>query len=121
MSAGHDIYSIEPIVLKPYKTEVISARISVELKARTSALVIGRSSLSAKGILTHSGLIDPWYSKDLKVILTNLSGEDIHLDQSSPIAQFIVIPTALPQLISGITLKPGRTSTNEDHGTVYDG
>ena len=121
-SAGYDVNLIEPIVLQAHKTSVNSIGLSVELGARTVAIVFGRSSIASRGVLVHPGIIDPAYSQDLKIILTNLTAEDIFLDTVDPVAQLLILPTLTPEIIEAVTLKVGRGGfgSSNHNGNLYE-
>lgn len=91
LAAGHDLYSIENIVLKARGRAVVSTGIAVAIPPGYYGRVAPRSGLAVKhGIDTAAGVIDADYRGELKVALFNLSDEDYEITEGERIAQFIV-------------------------------
>lgn len=93
--AGFDLVTSEPVVIPPGEFRDVPCGISVELPPHVWGLVTGRSSaLRKKGLLIHSGIIDPGYRGPLFAGAFNLTGEGVRIDQGERVAQFICINNA---------------------------
>ena len=76
--------------------------------------------MSLKEILTHIGVIDPAFSDNLKVILTNLTNKWIKLDRLIAITQ-ITIKICSPSLLQLHTLRTNRKGFgSSNNGTLYE-
>ena len=115
-SSGYDIFLTESIILQGYKTEVISVAVSLEVPARATAVVYGRSSVISLGILVHSGVIDPGYSESLKIVLSNLLPNPVVLDSKKAVAQIVLFPILAPRVLEAPTVKPGRSGFGSTNG-----
>jgi dUTP pyrophosphatase len=95
---GYDLFSLEYTVLYPGK--VANIRTGVAVEARYMGMPLGllvrdRSSMAAKGIFTHGGVIDAGYRGEIVVLMSWL-GCDIeghyNIDKGDKIAQLVPVP-----------------------------
>ena len=121
-SAGYDVYLTDPCLIKAHKTAVCSISLSVEIAARTAGIIFARSSVAARGVLTHNGVIDPAYSDELKIVLSNLTDKDIFLGCNDPVAQLLILPTYCPEIIEAVTVNVGRSGfgSSNQNGSIYE-
>lgn len=103
-SAGYDLSACmeSPFVLKKGCRTLVSTGIAVQLPPGTVGLVFIRSSLGAKHGLALSnsvGVIDEDYRGEIKIGLTNLSGEDYTIQLGERLAQLVVVPAYYPQTL----------------------
>ena len=83
----------EPITLKPLERCFVPTGLYIELPDGYEAQVRPRSGLAAKmgiTVLNSPGTIDPDYRGEIKVILVNLSNEEVRLNSGERIAQLII-------------------------------
>lgn len=94
-SSGMDIRAFlnEAVQLKPLQRELISTGLFIELPVGYEAQIRPRSGLAIKqGItcLNSPGTIDADYRGEIKVILINLSNEDVTIHSGDRIAQMVI-------------------------------
>ncbi len=94
-SAGMDLraFLTEPVTLKPLGRALIPTGLFIELPQGHEAQVRPRSGLAFKKgitVLNSPGTIDSDYRGEIKVILINLSSEEVSIDDGERIAQMIV-------------------------------
>jgi dUTP pyrophosphatase len=65
--------------------------LAMELPSTHGALVEDRSGLAVRGITTLAGVIDPGYRGELKIVLTNLTGEAQTVAPGHRIAQLRIV------------------------------
>lgn len=97
-SSGMDIRAFlnEAVQLKPLQRELISTGLFIELPVGYEAQIRPRSGLAIKqGItcLNSPGTIDADYRGEIKVILINLSNEDVTIHSGDRIAQMVIQKT----------------------------
>ena len=113
-AAGHDIYlslpdGMESVRIMPSETRAVPTGVSLRMPEYMEAQVRGRSSMSLRGLVCHLGTIDPDYSGEVSVILTNTSSRPIRLVRGDRIAQ-LVFSRILPVKLEGADqLPPPRT------------
>lgn len=104
-AAGMDLYACinEPATLKPHEIRVIPTGIAIELEsADYVAYIFARSGLAIKhGIAPANcvGVIDSDYRGEVCVGLLNQTEEDFTIEPGERIAQLVISPVALPQIM----------------------
>ena len=89
--AGHDLYAIEDVSLKPLERSVVKTGIKLSLPSGYYGRVAPRSGLAVKkGIDVLAGVIDSGYMGEVGVVLINLSSENQDLKKGDKIAQLII-------------------------------
>lgn len=71
-----------------------------------------RSGLSAKGIVGTFGTVDADYRGEVRVILTNLSGEAFTVSNGDRVAQGVIAPVVRPALVEVDELTPTERGGN---------
>ncbi|MCF8218569.1 MAG: dUTP diphosphatase [Bacteroidales bacterium] len=94
-SAGMDLNANleEPVVLKPLERQLISTGIYIAVPKGYEAQVRPRSGLAVKkgiSVLNSPGTIDADYRGEVKVVLVNLSNENVEINNGERIAQMII-------------------------------
>lgn len=98
-AAGYDVCSIEEIVLCARSKQLVSTGLSFTVPESTYGQLAPRSGLSVKGIHVGAGVIDRDYTGEVKVLLFNMSDDDIVIKPKERIAQLIVKKIELPDVI----------------------
>ena len=96
--AGLDIYGLEDLILLPGQGRAARTGIALALPGRHVGLITDRSSLAKKGIKIAGGVIDAGYRGEIRVILWNITTEEIRLNRGERIAQLLVLPIAIPRI-----------------------
>jgi dUTP pyrophosphatase len=94
-SAGMDLRANidAPITLKSLERAMVPTGLFIELPEGYEAQIRPRSGLAAKkgiSVLNSPGTIDADYRGEIKVILVNLSNENVTIEDGERIAQMIV-------------------------------
>lgn len=116
-SAGLDLSAcIETDVeIKPNETKKIGTGIAIELEQNTVGLVFGRSGLGVKFGITLAncvGVIDSDYRGEIIVGLHNSSTESYTIKAGERIAQLVVVPIFLPEVVEVETLDETKRGEN---------
>ena len=111
-SAGADLRALirGTLTLAPGERAAVPTGIRIELPAGYEAQVRPRSGLALeKGVtcLNSPGTVDSDYRGELKVILINLSGEEVTIADGDRIAQLVIAPVSRARFKSTSSL--GRT------------
>ena len=96
-ASGMDLMAFinEPITLKPQKSCLVPAGISVAFPSDFEIQIRPRSGLAAKhniSVLNTPGTIDSDYRGEIKVILYNHGDSDFLINNKDRIAQMILVP-----------------------------
>lgn len=104
-SAGYDLYACidEPITLKAGETAIIPTGIAIGLgNPNYAAFIYPRSGIAIKhgiGLLNSVGVIDSDYRGEICVGVINQISEPYTIQPLERIAQMIIEPVELPELV----------------------
>lgn len=95
LSAGLDLRAVldEPAVLRSLERKLIGTGLYIELPAGFEAQIRPRSGMAFKHgitVLNSPGTIDADYRGELKVLLVNLSVNDVVIEHGDRVAQMVV-------------------------------
>lgn len=92
-AAGYDLFSIETICIEPLGRFAVDTGVQCEIPVGCFGYVCGRSGLALnKGLMIGGGIIDSDYRGNLKVIVVNMSNEELRIEYGMKVAQMICIP-----------------------------
>ncbi|MCF8365843.1 MAG: dUTP diphosphatase [Bacteroidales bacterium] len=94
-SAGMDLRSNidEPVILKPLERTLIPTGLFIELPLGFEAQIRPRSGLAIKkgiSLVNTPGTIDADYRGEIKIIVINLSNQEVEISDGERIAQMII-------------------------------
>ena len=92
--AAWDLHATEHAVVSGGFRRVISTGVTLELEPDEVALVCSRSGLAAKHgvfVLNAPGVIDAGYKGEVQVILQNLGGYALWVEEGDRIAQLLIL------------------------------
>lgn len=105
-SAGADLRALcgeEGLTLPPGGRMLIPTGLAIELPGpEVVALIFARSGLALREGLSLAnavGVIDSDYRGELQVPAVNLSDAPIHIQSGERVAQMLVMPVAIPELV----------------------
>ncbi len=109
-SAGMDLYAAlsEEVTLAPGQRALIPTGIAIALESNLYvAYIYARSGLAIKSGITLSncvGVVDSDYRGEVKVGLINLSDSDYTVKNGDRIAQMVISPVIMPEIIEASEL-----------------
>lgn len=89
---GYDMFVAQTTLLKPHALTFVPAGFRMKIPVGTAALVIGRSSAAASGLLVVTGLIDEGYTGDMFTLVYNMNDEEKMVKEGDRISQIIILP-----------------------------
>jgi dUTP pyrophosphatase len=101
--AGLDLYACEAAHIGPEERWSIGTGIAVEVPEGHAGLVLPRSGLAREhgiALVNAPGLIDCGYRGEVRVLLLNTDPAEIfRVEPGERIAQLLIVPIALPELV----------------------
>ncbi len=109
-ASGFDLASShkDDIALMPRERKLIATGIAISLPCGLEAQVRSRSGLALKhgvAVLNSPGTIDADYRGEIKVILVNHGDEPFVIKFGMRIAQLVIAPVLLPELVLSSSLE----------------
>ena len=102
--AGLDIYGLEDALIGPSEGKMISTGFAMAVPAGHVGMVCDRSSMAKNGLKTAGGIIDAGYRGEVKIVLWNLSKEQIRVARGERIAQLLILPIQTPAVCEAVEL-----------------
>jgi len=90
LAAGHDLYSIEDILIPANSRVLVKIGLAVAVPEGTYGRIAPRSGLATKGITVEAGVIDADYRGEVKVQLVNHGKLEYEVKIGERIAQLVV-------------------------------
>lgn len=97
--AGCDLHAGEDAEVSPYECTVIHTGIAVEILPGHVGLVMGRSSMAKASVHTYPGVIDSGFVGNIRVGLQSMSSETYVVRRGDRIAQLIIVPIRVPEVV----------------------
>ena len=110
--AGLDLCASESVILNDGEGARVSTEISMEIPDGHVGLILDRSSLGAKGIHVHGGVVDSPYRGEVKVVLWNHGVEPYSIQKGDKIAQIVILPINLYNPEKAESLSTSERGTN---------
>ena len=98
-AAGLDLYADEPAMIPEYNRAWVKTGIAVAIAPGYVGLVWPRSGLAGSGLDTSAGVVDSDYRGELKVLLCNGTPHRRGVKQGDRIAQLLIMPIGMPNVI----------------------
>lgn len=111
--AGYDLYADHSELIKVGRSCVFETA-AVAIPDGYCGLIIGRSSMNGKGIITIFGLIDSGYRGYIRVVLWNVGEEDFLVAKGTAIAQMVLVPYGnfpIERVVSQVELPSSQRGT----------
>lgn len=109
--SGLDIFMPQGVVLQPLETATVSLQLAVAIPEGFAGMLVPRSSIAAKGLVIQTAIIDPDYTGDIHLIITNCSNQ-IHVIEKDQRVCSLVVYSVLNPYIEVVKELP-----NTDRGT----
>lgn len=108
--AGLDVRSMKEILLGPGQTEKIPLGFGIDLPDGLMGVIHPRSSMAAKGLMSHNAPIDSGYKGEIHAIVTNVSNDAIKISKGDRIAQLVISPIILADFVESFGEERGEGS-----------
>jgi dUTP pyrophosphatase len=104
--AGYDLYSTENRSFTAGETARVRTGVRVAVPVGHVGILHDRSSVAAKGLYVGGGVIDPGYTGEVEVILTNLSDRARQVKEGDKVCQLVVYRTFAGETVEVDDLPP---------------
>lgn len=73
--SGLDLFMPETFLLLPFETKTIGLGLGVAIPEGYAGILVPRSSIAQKGLIIQTSVIDPDYTGEIHLIITNCSNQ----------------------------------------------
>lgn len=95
---GLDIFIPKDFCIKPFETKTIGLEIGIAIPEGFAGMLVPRSSISEKGLIIQTSIIDPDYTGEIHLIITNCSKDIQFIKQGQRLCSLVVYSVLNPYL-----------------------
>lgn len=88
--SGLDCFMPESFELKPLETKTIGLGIGIQVPEGFAGMLVPRSSIAKKGLLIQTSIIDPDYTGEIHLIITNCSNNNVVIEKNQRVCSLVV-------------------------------
>ena len=96
--SGIDLFMPESFTLDSLETKTIGLGIGVSIPEGFAGMLVPRSSIAAKGLIIQTAVIDPDYSGEIHLIVTNCSGHMQYVEKGDRVCSLIIYSVLNPYI-----------------------
>lgn len=96
--SGLDIFMPEGFELDTLETKTIGLGIGVAIPEGHAGMLVPRSSIADMGLLVQTSIIDPDYTGEIHLIITNCSKNKITVEKDARVCSLVVYTVLNPYL-----------------------
>ena len=105
--AGADVYAPHSMVLAPGQVAKVNLGWTIEVPDTYMGLLMPRSGLAAKGIVTYYTPIDSGYRGPVHAMLYNSTLEPFSIAAGERICQLVIVPVLTPEFVEDLGQERG--------------
>ena len=108
-SAGLDLSSAENKKIPAHDDDIVYTDLQFQFPDNSYGRIVGRSGLALKGISIHSGVVDPDYTGNVGIIISNHGNEDFEVKTGDRVAQLVCEKIFYPFILTVVERVPNDT------------
>ena len=89
---GLDIFTPKEFWLRPLETITIGLELAVSIPEGFAGMLVPRSSITERGMIVQTAVIDPDYTGEIHLIITNCSNNVQHIEEGQRVCSLVVYP-----------------------------
>lgn len=109
---GLDLYSLDDCELQPGTKQIFGLGFALEIPNGYGAFVMDKGGMAKRGIHAMGGVFDAGYRGEYLAQLVNLSKDTYQIKAGDKIAQLVILPVAVAELVEANEL----SSSERGHG-----
>lgn len=87
---GLDIFTPKEFWLRPLETITVGLELAVSIPEGFAGMLVPRSSITEKGLIVQTAVIDPDYTGEIHLIITNCSNDVQHIEEGQRVCSLVV-------------------------------
>ena len=87
---GLDIFTPKEFWLRPLETITVGLELAVSIPEGFAGMLVPRSSITERGMIVQTAVIDPDYSGEIHLIITNCSNNVQHIEEGQRVCSLVV-------------------------------
>lgn len=95
---GLDIFMPEQFSIAPLETKTLGLGLGVAIPEGFAGIIVPRSSIADKGLVIQTSIIDPDYTGEIHLIVTNCSNQTMHIDKDQRVCSLVMMSVLNPYI-----------------------
>lgn len=87
---GLDIFTPKEFWLRPLETITVGLELAVSIPEGFAGMLVPRSSITERGMIVQTAVIDPDYTGEIHLIITNCSNNVQHIKEGQRVCSLVV-------------------------------
>ena len=87
---GLDIFTPKEFWLRPLETITVGLELAVSIPEGFAGMLVPRSSITERGMIVQTAVIDPEYTGEIHLIITNCSNNVQHIEEGQRVCSLVV-------------------------------
>ena len=87
---GLDIFTPKEFWVRPLETITVGLELAVSIPEGFAGMLVPRSSIAEKGLIIQTAVIDPDYTGEIHLIVTNCSNSAQHIKEGQRVCSLVV-------------------------------
>lgn len=104
--SGLDIFIPNDFKILPFQTMTIGLEIAIAIPEGHAGILVPRSSIAEKGLIIQTSIIDPDYTGEIHLIITNCSINTIEIKKGDRVCSLVAFSVLNPYLETVFELPP---------------
>lgn len=95
---GLDLFLPKAVFIRPFRTMTVPLGIGVAIPEGYAGILVPRSSIAEKGLIIQTSVIDPDYTGEIHLIVTNSTDESISLEKGQRVCSLVCLNVLNPYI-----------------------
>lgn len=95
---GLDCFMPECFELKPFETKTVGLGFGIQVPEGFAGMLVPRSSIAERGLIIQTSIIDPDYTGEIHLIVTNCSNVDVRIEKNQRVCSLVIYSILNPRL-----------------------
>ena len=87
---GLDIFTPKEFWIRPLETITVGLELAVSIPEGFAGMLVPRSSITERGLIVQTAVIDPDYTGEIHLIITNCSNNVQHIEEGQRVCSLVV-------------------------------
>lgn len=87
---GLDCFMPESFELQPLETKAIGLGIGIQVPEGFAGMLVPRSSIAERGLVIQTSIIDPDFTGEIHLIITNCSNNVVNIEENQRVCSLVV-------------------------------
>lgn len=96
--SGLDIFMPCDVVIESLETKTVGLELAVTIPEGHAGILVPRSSIAQKGLLIQTSIIDPDYTGEIHLIITNCSKDTLKIERGQRVCSLVAFSVLNPYL-----------------------